>query len=202
MLAKVLAALPSDQNWDKTNPAEAVMLAEGEFRYNLMHRDWDKLQATEGESEETLQTKEGKLAKGLDNMLTPVAGSSTDIPIKIEHPEWLALQAKVSDINSVEGKLQGHANELRRLCSQCGAMGTQDSLKRKNECNNSATALEPLLTKLTDVAMKHKYMKDKGNLEAIGKMEAEMDKILKESADFAAAAKERCKRIRTWIEIQ
>jgi len=29
-----------------------------------------------------------------------------------------------------------------------------------------------------------------------------MDKILKESADFAAAAKERCKRIRAWIEIQ
>ena len=58
MLAKVLAALPSDQNWDKTNPAEAVMLAEGEFRYNLMHRDWDTLQATEGEAEETLKTKE------------------------------------------------------------------------------------------------------------------------------------------------
>ena len=201
MFLKILKDLPTDTQWDLSNPCEKSLHDAGELRYNLMKKDFDKMQALEGESEENVKMKEAKM-KGEVLSLGGGAYVSNDVPIKVEFPEWLALQVKVGDMQALEGKLQTQHNELRRLLSQCNAMGTADSLKRKAECLGSTTALEPILEKLTDLCMKHKYMKDKTDLTGVASMEVAMDKLIKEASDFSAASKERCKRIRAWIELQ
>lgn len=201
MLLKILKDLPTDREWDLENPCEKTLHDAGEMRYNLKKKDFDKMQAMEGETEETVKMKEAKI-KGEVLSLGCGSSGSNELPIKVEFPEWLALQVKVGDMQALEGKLQTQHNELRKLLSQCNAMGTADSLKRKAECLGSTTALEPILFKLTDMCMKHKYMKDKNDLTSVAAMDVAMDTLIKEAADFSAASKERCKRIRAWIELQ
>ena len=160
---KLLKTLPTDDAWDLTNPAEALMHAEGEERYNLLWRDFDRTATEEGHEEDVVQSCERK-GKQLN------LGDGA-VEVKLEFPEWLQMGQKIQELVVLEARLTSQQAEFKKMEAQAVAMNTAESKKRKTDCSTSTALLTPILENVVKYQMDYKYMQTKDDKKALADME-------------------------------
>ena len=100
VLTAVLEELPSDSNWDMSDPVQRAYLAKDEKRYDLgsLKRSYKNSKVTDFHQEKMLSSKEKK-SKVKD--VTEAAASSK--PVKIENEKWLEVKQQLGVMKMGKG---------------------------------------------------------------------------------------------------
>lgn len=96
-LKSVLANLPSDADWDKSNPLEKAMFEAGEPRYCMdgLKKSFKRTYEEEFIGEKTTSSKERK-SKSKEAV-------QPQVKVKMEHPQMVSLRQKLNVMKSGKG---------------------------------------------------------------------------------------------------
>lgn len=194
MLLKILVALPSDDLWDESVPAEKALKDAGEPRYHLEKQDWDRLKAKEENEESNSTTGDHKITSQ-----KALSSGSGDAIVKIEYPKYQEAMIDVNVLISSEARVQASVRALKQHQATLVALNNADSRARAAEIATPVSALMELQDRALAAAAGFKTL-DKGNEALVLKEHEKVKGLIKETSDYLDISKQKIKKITCYLD--
>jgi len=189
ILDSIAANLPSDLDWDESNPIEAQYKAIGLMRYRIDFHDLDSLQNRTTATEELTEVTRNK-----ESASVSIDDEKKEKGVKEEREEEPEMKELLAELNKIEAKLGGSTNDMRRTKAQVLSKTDMDVDRRASDMQSCMNAHEEihnqLLSWITAANCGKKTEKD---------LKDGMD-ILTECKTHVEAARKACKRCKHWLE--